>query len=130
MPIAAEPPKSLKISTMEQNEVLLAISRESHQLADQCVAIQLSISAILEIVHRPDLGAEIHMLQDIDRIQQTLSDVAAILQVMGRHAKGPPIGKDEIGSVIRLESLGQRLGLSAPSTGELTASEPSDITWL
>ena len=110
-------------------DFLLEISRESIRLAEQCGTIQWSISAMLEIVDHPDLGAEIHMLQDIDRIQQTLSDIAAILAVTGAHADSGPILKTEIGSAVRLDSLRQRLGLSEDlASGGYASGEP-DITW-
>lgn len=69
-------------------------------------------------------------MQDIDRIQQTLSDIAAILAVTGNRANGPPISKDEIGATIRLESLLLRLGLSKNPPSDSLSKEDSDITWL
>lgn len=130
MPAGAKTPASAQAPTIGLEEVLFEISRESRRLADQCGAIQWSISAILETIHHPDLGAEIHILQDIDRIQQTLSDMAALLQTIGDQACGPPIGKDRIGSVIRLESLRCRLGLSDRHAGDPPPPGASDVTWL
>jgi len=116
--------------TVELNTLLAEISRESIGLSEQCGMIQWSISAMLEIVDHPDLGAEIHMLQDIDRIQQTLADIAAILLATGDHANGAPILRDAIGAAVRLESLRQRLGLSEHLSGDTAAADISDITWL
>ena len=112
------------------NEILFEIAHESARLAEQCGAIQWSISAMLDIVDHPDLGAESHMLQDVDRIQQTLADISAILKVMGLQADMVPVRKDAIGAAIRLESLRHRLGLSAAGPADLVADDPSDVTWL
>lgn len=110
--------------------ILSEISKESLRLSEQCGTIQWSISAILDRVDHPDLGAEIHMLQDVDRIQQTLADIATILGVACDRARGAPVRKGDISAAIRLESLRQRLGLSDEITGMHDAEATSDITWL
>ncbi|MCB1356340.1 MAG: hypothetical protein KDK53_07565 [Maritimibacter sp.] len=110
--------------------VLIELSKESSRLAEQCGSIQWSISAMLDLVDHPDLGAEIHMLQDVDRIQQTLADIADILMVAGGHTRGAPVRKAEIGAAIRLESLRQRLGLSEALAEDPRAEAASDVTWL
>jgi hypothetical protein len=130
MSAQANKPADAATDAIGLDALLVEISRESSNLSEQCGRIQWSISAMLDIVDHPDLGAEIHVLQDIDRIQQTLADIAAILVVTGEHADGAPILKDEIGAAIRLESLRQRLGLSVHLRGDTPAPEASDITWL
>jgi len=109
--------------------ILREMSLETQRLAEQCGRLQWSISAILDTVDHPDLGAETHMLQDIDRIQQTLHDLAAVLHLAGNHVTGAPLRKEDVDTVIRLESLRQRLGLSK-NPADTAACDPSDITWL
>ncbi|PIE07305.1 MAG: hypothetical protein CSA74_07945 [Rhodobacterales bacterium] len=109
--------------------LLAQSSEELARLAGQCGQLQWSISAILDTLDHPDLGAEIHMLQDIDRIQQTLQDLAAILDVAGTCSAGARLARDRVGASIRLESLRQRLGLSdAPPPDPGPGA--NDITWL
>jgi len=118
------------VDTVGLDALLIEMSRESQNLAEHCGKIQCSISAMLDVVDHPDLGAEIRVLQDIDRIQQTLADIAAILVVTGEHANGALVLKDEIGSAIRLESLRRRLGLCEHLPGDAPAPDACDTTWL
>lgn len=105
------------------------VSFELATLSEKCTLLQWSLSSLLDQVHHPDLGAEIHMLQDVDRIQQTLNDIASILAVTRSAANGIPCHRDQIGKAIRLESLRQRLGLSrAPTDPDLTPDD-TGITW-
>lgn len=112
------------------DEVLGEISKEAGRLAEQCGVIQWSISAMLDLVDHPDLGAEIHMLQDIDRIQQTLVDIASILAATRTRMPGQTVDRDGVLASVRLESLRQRLGLSPGPAAERPAEDPSEITWL
>ena len=109
--------------------ILGEVALEIDRLAEQCRTIQWSISTMLERVNHPDLRAEIHMLQDVDRIQQTLADAAAILAVVCANADEGSIRKADIFAAIRLESLRQRLGFSDPLPGD-TPPETADVTWL
>lgn len=109
--------------------LLRAISLESGQMAEQCNILQWTISALLETVNHPDLGAEIHMLQDIDRIQQTLEDVAALLAAASGLSAPSPVAKHMLAPAVRLESLRQRLGLSDGPSLETRTSEPDDVTF-
>lgn len=129
MTIRAEIVSGTPATTVGLGELLLEISRESHRLAEQCGSIQRSLSSILDIAHHVGLGAEIQMLQDIDRIQQTLSDVSALLGIASGHANGAQIHKDEIGAAVRLDRLRLRLGLSEDSPGNDLQPKASDITW-
>ena len=130
MSAQANAPGGAATEAVGLDTLLVEISRESSNLAEQCGQIQWPISAILDIVDHPDLGAEIHMLQDIDRIQQTLADIAAILLLTGDNTNGASILRDAIGAAVRLESLRQRLGLSEHLSGDTAAADISDITWL
>lgn len=113
--------------------ILADISGELTQAAQSCSALQWSISALLEKVNHPDLAAEIHMLQDIDRLQQTLADLASMLQVGATASTETPVSRHDLGSTVKLESLRQRLGIArGPLPGDFLApdSDDDDITWL
>lgn len=129
MTTRAETVSGAPVTTVGLGEILVELSRESHRLAEQCGSIQRSLSAILDIVHHPDLGAEIQVLQNIDRIQQTLSDVSAILAIAGGYANGAQIHKDEIGAAVRLDRLRLSLGLSEDSPEDDLQPKGCDITW-
>ncbi len=120
---------ALADGTVCLDALLSALAAEIALLAEHCGTLQGSISALLGTVNHPDLGAEIHMLQDVDRFQQTLVDLAAILSAV-RTPSAAAVSKDQVGAVIRLESLRQRLGLSDDLPGEPGPSTGSDVTWL
>ena len=127
---AVNPVDETADETIGLDALLSEMSRESLRLSEHCGTIQWSISAILDVVDHPDLGAEIHMLQDVDRIQQTLADIAEILAVACGQTRGAPVRKGDINAAIRLESLRQRLGLSDAITEAPEAGTSSEITWL
>lgn len=116
--------------TVQLSVLLHDLSDELNQLAGQCASLQETISTLLGKVNHPDLGAEIHMLQDVDRVQQTLSDIAGILNATHPASCGISVRREAIGGAILLESLRQRLGLSNDPL--VTADDPddTDITWL
>lgn len=118
------------VETADLGTVLGDLAGELSELAERCRLLQETISALLDKVDHPDLGAEIHMLQDIDRIQQTLSDLAAILAVAHPAGCGRPVHRDAIGDAVRLESLRQRLGLSNDPDGHRPPFDDTDVTWL
>lgn len=128
-------PSGEDIDTVAFGDLLENLARELHDASQSCVALQWSISALLDKVNHPDLAAEIHMLQDIDRLQQTLDDLSAALRVGASVSGQSRVSRLEAGQSIRLDSLRQRLGLAnAPllvSPGaDQEASDEDDITWL
>jgi len=123
-PISAEPDMSLLLS---------GLARETAQAAESCTVLQWSVSTLLDKVHHPDLGAEIHMLQDIDRMQQTLADVSAILTALSPNLAGVAVCCDDLAAVIRLESLRQRLQVAVGLTAAADHEHPpndDEVTWL
>lgn len=110
--------------------VLGELAQETARLAEQCGLIQWSISKLLDTFDHPDLGAEIHMIQDIDRIHQTLEDVASVLAVAVLSAEGAPIRRVDFSSAIQLESLRQRMGLSNAPPAAVPTDDNAEITWL
>ncbi len=118
-----------KRQTADLGRILGDLSTEVAHLGERCAAFQWAISALLDKVDHPDLGAEIHMLQDIDRVQQTLTDIAAILGVSHTFATRNPIQNQELWPAIRLESLRQRLGLSNGVPRTIADTDAADVTW-
>ncbi len=121
--------QQIPVGMLDLAEILIRLVGEVDTSAETCAKLQWSISTILEKVHHPDLGAEIHMLQDIDRLQQTLFDIASILRVAAEASPSHPLDEREVNESIRLESLRRRLGLSETLPGVEPAEDENDITW-
>lgn len=118
--------------TLKLSDLLGRMETELESAALKCTDLQVSISALLEKLHHPDLGEEIHMLQEIDRMQQTLVDIASVLRVASKTPQPTPISELAVGAAIRLESFRARIGL-----GQATLPNPPDtedgeteVTWL
>lgn len=113
-------------------DLLVRMVREIDQIATGCTALQWSISSLLDKVDHPDLAEEIHMLQDIDRMQQTLVDIAAILGVVAVPVGTVRLPQAEIDAVIKLESLRERLWDVAAVSNQRDdrGDRLPDVTWL
>lgn len=122
--------------TLDLARTLARLVQELHESASSCSALQWSISSLLDKVHHPDLAEEIHMLQDIDRLQQTIMDIAAVLHVASGIHDRIPLSRDEVGYAIRLESFRSRIGLGSglehPDARGVFGQDvdDSDVTWL
>ncbi|HHB81563.1 MAG TPA: hypothetical protein ENK83_07470 [Aliiroseovarius sp.] len=119
----------------EDLDLRLLMTRLAVELQDgakQLTALQWSISTLLEKVHHPDLAEEIHMLQDIDRIQQNLADVASVIDTAATQPSPVMVARAPICAAIHLESLRARLHLAAPAGHPGANNDPDDaeITWL
>lgn len=127
-----------KISESDENLdlaiLLVGLVGELEDAATRCTALQWSISTLLEKVHHPDLAEEIHMLQDIDRMQQTLADIAGVLRVASEMPDTVTLPRDSVGAAIRMESFRARMGLTQgkelPGTESTARSDDTDISWL
>lgn len=111
-------------------DLLADMSGELANMGERCSVLQWSISSLLDRVDHPDLGAEIHMLQDVDRIHQTLNDLSAILAAARPGAEGVAIGRAGIDRAIRLESLRTRLGLSGDRGDTSHDPDETGVAWL
>jgi hypothetical protein len=125
----------LRADEVDLSETLARVATELDNTAAACTALQWSISTLLDKVHHPDLAEEIHMLQDIDRMQQTLVDIAAVVRVAANVPDRIALSRTAVHSAIRLESLRGRIGLAVISDNlNMDAPEPlcgeTDVTWL
>lgn len=107
-------------------DILDAASKELGSATGICADIQWLIAQLLESAHHPDLPAELHMLQDIDRLQQELADLARLLAHVAQLPEIGAMGGNVPRSTITLPSLRERLW-SEPDAGEGDAS--GDIDW-
>lgn len=112
------------------SDLMADVSGELAGLAERCSLLQWTISSLLDRLDHPDLGAEIHMLQDVDRIQQTLADLASVLAAARADAGHITCRQDALCRVIRLESLRTRLGLSGEKPDKAHEPDETDVTWL
>lgn len=106
--------------TISHGEILARLSDELEKQTLALGVLEWSISALLDKVNHPDLGEEIHVLQDIDRLQQTFGDIAAVIRVVSEQSQSKNIPESILSSAMRLASFRDRLGLSG------VASEPDD----
>lgn len=117
-------------------DVLRLMVVELEDVAQACVAMQTSISNLLAQAHHPDLGEEIHMLQDIDRLQQTVVEIAAVIRTTSESPNPLAVSRAAIGSAIRLESFRNRIGLGTDSEADRSRQDTpherarGEITWL
>ena len=113
--------------------ILEKTAHELQNTSQRCTALQWSMSALLENAHHPDIATELHLLQDIDRIQQELKDISALLlSIAPTTSTITPIVEHLAGS-IKLDSLRARLlpatSGEAPCTDMPSDPNDVDITW-
>ncbi len=121
-------------SEILMSKLLAGCSTEIAASARSCTQLQWVMSRLLETAQHPDLAAEMHVLQDIDRLQQTLGDLACLLELISSRALEQPVQKEDFLSSLRLVSLRTRL-LNEPAGSDsqqegLESCEASDVTWL
>lgn len=107
-------------------------SEELAQSVSSCTQLQWVISRLLEASKHPDLVTEMHVLQDIDRLQQTLADLACLFERLAESGADVPVCSDTARNAMRLDSLKERI-FGAPESAEedgASKCDVSDITWL
>ncbi|MEC7760580.1 MAG: hypothetical protein VX874_01550 [Pseudomonadota bacterium] len=90
-------------------KLLAAVSSELAEASDDCGKLQHLISSLLDKTDHPDLVAEFHMIQDLDRMNQTLADLSGLVLSI---AKAMVIDADnlaELSEGLKLASLRGRL---------------------
>ncbi len=118
--------------TIPLGEILLKTADVLSDNARICTEMQWLISSLLERAHHPDLPAELHMLQDIDRLHQNLVDVASLIAAISHPVKGLDLEAAELSDSLKLDSLRARLfGQSREPVSQNSADgENAGITWL
>jgi len=114
--------------TLSIGQTMLRISSELSDTARTCTEMQWLVSALLEQAHHPDLPAELHMLQDIDKVQQVLEDLAALLLIAAKPAHALYIEKTDIEAHVKLVSL--RARILGTANNEKDEDQKPDVTWL
>lgn len=108
----------------------LVLGRSASELKDLArlsQEIQWAISSLLDRAHHPDLSAEIHVLQDIDRLQQTLLDLARLIDGIDTADLNAPLAASALSNTLTLQSLKCRV---FGDTDDISDTEKSkDITW-
>lgn len=128
-------PKTKPVSGPNTMTIGHLLGRSSVELANSvraCTELQWVISRLLEKSDHPDLVTEMHVLQDIDRLQQTLADLACLLETSACALPEQVFDASSALQAMRLPSLRDRmfdLG-SAPATQGDTTDSSNDITWL
>ena len=113
------------------SDLLHNMATELNLLAASCAQVQWVISSLLERAQHPDMPAELHMLQDIDRIQQTLEDIAALLMTTSAQTVYPVLEKEKLSASLKLDSLRAKLfPRDHPDSGQQDSSAKSDVMWL
>ena len=99
--------------------LIAAISRELVAASEDCGKIQVLISSLLDKTDHPDLVSEFHMIQDLDRMNQTLADLAVLTNSLTSIVATEEIDVETIAGGLKLTSLRDRLFPNA--------SEPDDV---
>lgn len=104
-----------------------SIGRELESLAALSAEVQLALS-LCHFAEHTDVSA-IRGLQGIDRITQSLEDLARLMQVLaGELPKGRRLAAAPLLANLRLRELRQRL--STEERAQAPAATPGDILWL
>jgi hypothetical protein len=96
--------------TIERRELLLTVSAELGDLSASATALQAALSDLL--MKRREAGEPDHgmwQMQDIDRLQQTLEDLSAILR-KAAESDGQRLDVDSLTAETKLGALRDLLG--------------------
>ncbi len=113
-------------------ETLMNLSCELTQVVQSCDGLQAAVSGLLEQIGDADNGADVQALQNLDRMQQTLEDIAALLCIAAETGRGLHLDPSACARAVRLASLRERLGWLPPEAkdredqGELSGH----VDWL
>jgi hypothetical protein len=93
--------------TMLRADLLLTVSEELSDLGAAALSVQATLGGILQSAAVAGQAGFWH-LQEIDRLHQTLDDLAAILRVAAED-EGPRVDVERLAGIARLGSLRERL---------------------
>ena len=97
---------------MERRDLLLTVSEELRDLGAATASLQATLVDILEGAAGGGGGPGLWHVQEIDRLQQTLEDLSAILRRAAEH-DGELVDVDHLIEVTRLGALRDRLRRTA-----------------
>lgn len=100
------------------------IADEIDQASQDCLKLQIASSVILEKAANSDVISEFHMLQDLDRLHQTLQDLAKLVHKLSEHVELPST-EAELETILTLQSLRSRLF----GSDEADTISPGHISW-
>jgi hypothetical protein len=92
--------------TMLRRDLLLTVSEELRDLGAAATAVQATLGSILQAAAAGQGG--FWHLQEIDRLQQTLDDLAAILRAAAED-EGPRVDVERLAGAARLGAIRDRL---------------------
>lgn len=130
-----EAPPNPRLDQAKDTSVRLILENSARELsaaADRCIALQWSLSRLLETAHHPDLSMEMHLLQDIDRIQQELKDISTLLTSIAPTTSDLKAKAEAVTGSIKLDSLRARIAPSTPEEtqrDEFPNTKTSEVTW-
>jgi hypothetical protein len=117
-------------SKVELPRVLGSVSKELAIAAEHCDALQALTSSLLEKTNHPDLAAEFRMLQDLDRLQQTLAELAKITKFLSASISMSSMDSHVFEEVIGLRSLRDRLLNGTSGQCHSVFQVETDTDWL
>ncbi len=99
---------------MLRGDLLLTLAEELDDLGASAMSLQATLGGLLERADATDGGHDVWHLQEIDRLQQTLEDLSAILR-RAANEDGTRVNVEDLAAVARLGALRERIrGRSAP----------------
>ncbi|HBZ43324.1 MAG TPA: hypothetical protein DEO85_04540 [Maritimibacter sp.] len=99
------------------------LANEMRRAADDCHDLQILTSKLLEKLHHPDLTSEYQMLQNLDRLHQTLRDLSRLSKSVSDQTADHPVSSAGVLAAIHLTSLRDRM---FPEFSSYRADESSD----
>ncbi len=114
-------------------DIATPIANELTELSMCCSEIQETLSRVLDLVHHPEVEREFHILQDIDRIQQTLTDLSGLMIALAPHLSDTICDREQFIDQVKLQSLAKKLFPKATDANceaqpQASSSESSQIT--
>lgn len=100
------------------------LSGELQSSAETCKHLQLVVSAMLEKLDNPQQVVDYHMLQELDRLHQTLDDLSKLTGALDIQPNDPR----RVADVLKLTSLRHRL--FPEFTPDDTTVPDNTLTWL
>ena len=110
------------------NGLFIRISAELQAASRDLARLQMSTSRLLEKSNHPDVAEEMHVLQDLDRLHQTMDDLAKVATVVTSQSVRNEESFELARKEITLESLRRRLFPDLDQ--DASPIHTGDISWL